>query len=96
MQITFSYLVILDTFFVALSINDWKTLVFVYIIIFIFTFCSQELYFNPLLLVLKYNFYTISTQAGSTLFLISKKNYKKPEDVIISKVYRINNSTFIE
>ncbi|WP_250691232.1 hypothetical protein, partial [Escherichia coli] len=41
----------LGYFFVALSINNWVALFFVYGVLFIFTFLSQALYFNPLFLV---------------------------------------------
>jgi hypothetical protein len=41
----------LGYFFVALSIGNWETLVFVYAVLFTFTFLSQALYFNPLLLI---------------------------------------------
>lgn len=86
----------LGYFFVALSINNWDVLQFVYLIVFVFTFLSQALYFNPLFLFFGYEFYNIKTQAGTGLFLISRHDYRKPSDVEISIAYRINNYTFIE
>ena len=86
----------LGYFFVALSVNNWETLFFVYGILFIFTFLSQALYFNPLFLVFRFEFYNITTRNGAAIFLISRKHYKKPDDVILNKVYRINNYTYIE
>lgn len=44
----------LGYFFVALSVNSVQTMVFVYLIVFIFTYFSQTLYFNPLFLLLGY------------------------------------------
>lgn len=85
----------LGYFFVALSIDGWETLVFVYILLFIFTFFSQALYFNPLFLVFRYNFYNLTTKNGATIFLISKNNFKKPKNIEID-TYRINNYTFID
>lgn len=46
----------LGYFFVALSVPHFDTLVFVFVILFVFTFLSQTLYFNPLYLVFGYQF----------------------------------------
>lgn len=86
----------LGYFFVALSIVNLESLFFVYSILFIFTYKSQALYFNPLFLLYGYEFYNVKTQKGTTVFLISRKKYRNPEDVEIEKAYRINNYTFIE
>lgn len=86
----------LGYFFVALSINSWETLGFVYGVLFIFTFLSQALYFNPLFLLYGFEFYNIKTVNGTAIFLISRCNYKKPDEIDIEKANRINNYTFIE
>lgn len=86
----------LGYFFVALSIENFNVLIFIYATLFVFTFLSQALYFNPLFLVYGYDFYNIETRNGATVFLISKGNYKKPLDVEINSASRINNYTFIE
>lgn len=86
----------LGYFFVALSINNNETLIFVYGVLFIFTFLSQALYFNPLFLLFGFEFYNIKTNNGTAIFLISKFKYKRPDEIDIAKAYRINNYTFIE
>ena len=88
----------LGYFFVALSIsdNDFLTMSIIYCIIVLFVFYSQTNYFNPFLLILGYKFYKIKTKRGLSLLLISKKEFKKSNEVIIEKVYRINNSTYID
>lgn len=86
----------LGYFFVALSIGNWETLWFVYGVLFVFTFLSQALYFNPLFLLFGYEFYNITTKNGTAIFLISRERYKKPDDIQIPLAYRINNYTFIE
>lgn len=86
----------LGYFFVALSIGGWEALFFVYGVLFVFTFLSQALYFNPLFLLFRFEFYNIVTSDGAAVFLISRKRYKLPSSVIIGKAYRINNYTFIE
>lgn len=85
----------LGYFFVALSIDSSETLGFVYVLLFVFTFFSQALYFNPLFLVFGYNFYNLTTKNGATIFLISKKEFKNPKN-IETKAHRINNYTFID
>lgn len=86
----------LGYFFVALSAGNWETLWFVYCVLFIFTFLSQTLYFNPLFLIFGYDFYNVSTKNGTTVFLISRFRYRNPSEVDIPIAYRINNYTFIE
>ncbi|NLA64196.1 MAG: hypothetical protein GX857_13475 [Bacteroidales bacterium] len=86
----------LGYFFVALSIGNSETLAFVYAILFAFTFLSQALYFNPLFLIFGYEFYNITTKNGTAIFLISRHKYKKPDEIVISTAFRINNYTFIE
>lgn len=86
----------LGYFFVALGVNNIETLVCVYIILFVFTFLSQALYFNPLFLLFGFNFYNIKTKHGASIFLITKCDYKIPEDVEVNVAYRINSYTFIE
>lgn len=86
----------LGYFFVALSINNLETLAFVYTVLFAFTFLSQALYFNPLFLIFRYEFYNITTVNGAAIFLISPKHYKTPDEIDIALAYRINNYTYIE
>ncbi len=86
----------LGYFFVALSIGSWEALYTVYSVLFIFTFLSQALYFNPLFLVFGYEFYNNRTKNGTAIFLITRQRYKKPNDVDISAAHRINDYTFIE
>ena len=86
----------LGYFFVALSVNDIDTLLFVYGILFVFTYLSQALYFNPLFLIFRFEFYNITTTNGSSVFLISKEKYKIPTDIEISCSRRINDYTYIE
>jgi len=86
----------LGYFFVALSIANWETLAVVYGVLFVFTFLSQALYFNPLFLLFGFSFYNVTTKNGAVVFLISRCSYKAPLDAIIPKAYRINNYTFIE
>ena len=86
----------LGYFFVGLSIPNTETLIFVYSVLFVFTYRSQALYFNPLFLLFGYEFYNIRTQSGTAIFLISPHMYKKPAEVEILSASRINNYTYLE
>lgn len=86
----------LGYFFVALSVPNIETLVFVYSILFVFTFFSQALYFNPLFLLFGFKFYNVTTVAGTVIFLISRHEYRAPSEVEIRVARRINGYTFLE
>lgn len=86
----------LGYFFVALSVPFCDTLIFVFAILFLFTFLSQTLYFNPLFLIFGYHFYYLTTANNIKVFLITKKNLKNPEHVNFPSLKRINNFTFID
>ncbi|NGM71637.1 hypothetical protein [Sphingobacterium sp. SGL-16] len=86
----------LGYFFVALSVNNCDTLLFVFFILFVFTFLSQTLYFNPLFLIFGYHFYNVSTSNKAKLFIISKNQITKIDDVEFPSLKRINNFTFID
>ncbi|MGA4445855.1 hypothetical protein ACPA0O_01030 [Ectopseudomonas chengduensis] len=86
----------LGYFFVALSIPDVDVLIFVYTLLFLFTYLSQALYFNPLFLVFGFQFYNIKTLNGAELFLISKKSYKIPKEIGVSSCHSINDYTLME
>lgn len=86
----------LGYFFVALSIDNLQTMVFIYIILFIFTYVSQTLYFNPMFLIFGYQFYYVTTENNIKIFLITKQELKSVEDAKFFNLKRINNFTYIE
>ncbi len=86
----------LGYFFVALSVPYNDTLVFVFIILFVFTLLSQTLYFNPLFLLFGYHFYYLTTTNDVKLFVITRKAIKTPNNLGFENLKRINNFTFID
>ena len=86
----------LGYFFVGLSITSWESLIFVYLIIFIFTYLSQNQYFNPIYLLFGFKFYNISTNQGVKIFVIAKSEIRFASEATFNKLRRINNTTFIE
>jgi hypothetical protein len=86
----------LGYFFVSLSVNDISTLTVVFTIIYVFTYLSQTLYFNPIFLIFGYHFYFIKTSSNVKIFLITRKKIKVPGEIGFSNLKRINNYTFID
>lgn len=86
----------LGYFFVSLGVNEMPTLIVVFTMIYVFTFLSQTLYFNPIFLLFGFHFYFIKTNKNIKIFLITKKLLKTPGNDGFNKLKRINNYTFIE
>lgn len=86
----------LGYFFVALGVESTESMIFVYFIVFIFTYLSQTLYYNPLFLLFGYKFYHIITVNNVKLFIISKKELNTTKGIKFSRLRRINNTTFID
>lgn len=89
----------LGYFFVALSIPDDNWIVFwtVFLIIYIFTYNSHTLYFNPLFLLFGYNFYYLSTKKKVKIFVISKqRDIRNAEEVSFMNLRKINEFTYID
>lgn len=86
----------LGYFFVALSIPNVTTLIYVYAVILIFTHLSQALSFNPLFLLFRYQFYFVTGEDGTKIFLITKQKMKVYQDAELDNLRRINDFTFID
>lgn len=88
----------LGYFFVSLSITtgDWITFGVIYAMVFLFTFYSQTNYFNPLFILLGYQFYYVTTVNNVKLFMITKKLMKDPSVYEFTNLKRINDFTFID
>jgi len=86
----------LGYFFISLSVSSYHNMIFVYGILYLFSFSSQSTYFNPMFLVIGYKFYSLKTKKGTTIYLISRKKYKKPRDIDKFIAFRINDHTWME
>lgn len=88
----------LSFFFVALSLDDKNMILFwvVFGMTVLFTFFSRVSYFNPMFLIFGFNFYYVETSDDVKVMLITRKKLKKPSDLNVSVVKRINDYTFIE
>lgn len=89
--------VYLGYFFLSVGINEDLTMIFVYVIIFIFTFLSQTQYFNPIYLLFGYHYYHILTLEGTRIFVIAHgKTIRNKNNIHFEKLKRINDTTYIE
>ena len=86
----------LGYFFVALSIEDFETLICVGIVIFLFTFFSQAQIFNPMFLLFGYKFYVVEVDGQITFFLISRRSILSTRNLEFTYLKRINNYTYID
>lgn len=86
----------LGYFFVALGVESKESMIFVYFIVFIFTYLSQTLYYNPLFILFGYKFYYIVTVNNVKLFIISKKELNTTKGIKFPRLRRINYTTFID
>lgn len=84
-------------FFVALSLTNWTTFFFCFVLTAFFTFYSRVSYFNPILLLYGYSFYYVHLGNQSKVMLITKQKIKSPKDIVENQQYkRINDYTFME
>lgn len=86
--------VYLGYFFVALSVNDLHTLIFIYSIIFALIIMMNA-YFNPVFILFGYHYYHVTTAEGTQIFLICKDESRNPKDITFYDLRRINNRTYI-
>lgn len=85
----------LGYFFVALSISEARTFVYVFGMIFVFVLFSKISYFNPIFLIFGYKFFHLTDKSGLKIVVITKRELKVPSEVQFYKLKRINNYTFI-
>lgn len=87
----------LGYFFVSLSVPNNITMIYLYFIIFMFTFLSQTQYFNPIFLLFGYHYYHILTENGTRAFIITKgKVLRNRNNISFDNLKRINDSTYIQ
>ena len=88
--------VYLGYFFISLSVPDDITMLFLYIIVFVFTFISQTQYFNPIFLLFGYHYYHVLTPQGTKAFIIARgKVIRNRSYLAFDNLRRINDTTYI-
>lgn len=86
----------LGYFFVSLSTSDNVTMIFMYMIVFMFTWLSQTQYFNPLYLLFGYHYYHVLTEQGTRIFVIvSGPVIRNKKDMSFGHLKRINDTTYL-
>lgn len=89
--------VYLSFFFVALSIpdHDYFTLGIIILIIMIFLERSQTMFYNPVFLIFKYQFYHVRSN-GVRILIITKRNIRTMKGLSFPNLRRINDYTYID
>lgn len=88
--------VYLGYFFISLSVPDCLTMIFLYAIVFVFTFISQTQYFNPIFLLFGYHYYHVLTPQGTKVFIIARGKVIRNKDYMtFDNLRRINDTTYI-
>ena len=71
-------------------------MIFLYIIVFVFTFVSQTQYFNPIFLLFGYHYYHVLTPQGTKVFIIARgKVIRNKSYFAFDNLRRINDTTYI-
>lgn len=83
-------------FFVGLGLDDVVTLFFAFGIIFTFTFASQNHYFNAVLLIFGYKYYSVETREGTKILVISQNTYRNSDALVSNKLRRVKDGVFLE
>ena len=86
--------VYLGYFFVALSIDNVYTFLFIYLVVFLFVMLT-DYYFNPMFLVFGYHFYHVKTSTYTPVFLIYKTSERLINENQLTNLFRINDWTYI-
>lgn len=69
-------------FLIATDMQDYVTLILVFLFLFFLVLKSNVSYFNPAFLFFGYKFYIITTDSKTRIAYITKQTLKKPEDMI--------------
>ncbi len=88
--------VYLGYFFTALSVNEDITMCFLYCVVFVFTWLSQTMYFNPFYLLLGYHFYHVMTEEKTEIFVIFRgKVIRNAQNMYTEQALEVNASTYL-
>lgn len=86
----------LGYFFLAAGIDSETLILWVYAMVFVFTFLSQTQYFNPIYLLFNYHYYHVLTQEGTRVFVLVRGKVIRNKDAMhFHKLKRINDTTYI-
>lgn len=81
--------------FVGLSINNYSTLICIYIVLTILCFCAEIYLYNPIFHLLGYRFYFV-TAGNNKVLIMTKKNIKLNEPVEFNNLGQINDFTYVD
>lgn len=83
-------------FFIAMNVGTWGTYLFIFTLLTLFFYRTKLFYFNPIYILLGYNFFYLTYKDKSKILVITKDEVKKPKDISFNHLKRINNYTFFD
>jgi hypothetical protein len=89
----------LGYFFTALSVEKdaTTTFLFLYGVVFVFTWLSQTMYFNPFYLLFGYHFYHVMTEEKTEIFVIMHgKVIRNAQNMYTERARAINATTYLK
>lgn len=81
--------------FIALSVNDFMTLIIIYLMISCISVFAETYLNNPIFYLFGYKYYFVTVK-DVKIIIMSKKNINPWNDVEFNKLARINNFTYID
>jgi hypothetical protein len=83
-------------FVIGLSVNTLRELLLVWTTIAILLFIARYQYFNAIYMLFGYHYYHATTEKGTKIFIICRREIRNSENVSFDSLRRINNTTYIE
>ncbi len=86
----------LGYFFLATEIDNVMVMLWVYVIVFVFTLLSQTQYFNPIYILFGYHYYHVLSPKGTRIFILAHgKVVRNKNAIVFENLKRINDTTYI-
>lgn len=86
----------LSYFFLAMNVNTWGEYFLIFTMLTLFLYRTKLFYFNPIYLLLGYNFFYLTNNDKSKFLVITRKELKEPKKISFEHLKRINNYTYFD
>jgi hypothetical protein len=83
-------------FLIGLSVDTIQELMVVWVLIVILLYIARFQYFNAIYMIFGYHYYHATTEKGTRVFIICRKEIRNPENISFNNLRRVNDSTYIE
>ena len=83
-------------FFFALSVSNIQAFLVLFFILFVCVLFTNVYMFSPLFSLILFHFYYITFHSGKKCLLITRERFEFGDTITISKIYKLNEFTFID